>query len=198
MDCYFLLQGIFLTQGLNLHFLQHRQILYHWVTRVMLFRMTQSCHLPWHLFYRWKRSCLPPLSKAWKPTTLSRCPLLLLCYLATPGLWAVSGKSHDPTFKPPSAQRTHFKLSKEFWVEVSKRSSLSRGSISPSEQWVQASKHALQDKGHPSSSLHSEFPAWQMALAGVTDHVFLSLHQPLTLLKILSITSFPVIILGNL
>ena len=33
MGCHFLLQGIFLTQGLNLGILLGRQILYHWATR---------------------------------------------------------------------------------------------------------------------------------------------------------------------
>ena len=32
VGCHFLLQGIFLTQGLNLHLLHHGQILYHWAT----------------------------------------------------------------------------------------------------------------------------------------------------------------------
>ena len=32
VDCHFLLQGIFLTQGLNLHLLPSRYILYHWAT----------------------------------------------------------------------------------------------------------------------------------------------------------------------
>ena len=33
VGCYFLLPRIFLTQGLNLHFLNYRHILYHWATR---------------------------------------------------------------------------------------------------------------------------------------------------------------------
>ena len=33
MDCHFLVQGIFLTQGLNLSLLLGRQILYHWATQ---------------------------------------------------------------------------------------------------------------------------------------------------------------------
>ena len=33
VGCHFLLQGIFLTQGSNLHILLDRQILYHWATR---------------------------------------------------------------------------------------------------------------------------------------------------------------------
>ena len=40
LGCYFLLQGIFLTQGSNLHLLYHRLILYHWATR----------EVPWHYF----------------------------------------------------------------------------------------------------------------------------------------------------
>ena len=36
MGCHFLLQGIFLTQELNLHLLHCRQILYHWATEEAL------------------------------------------------------------------------------------------------------------------------------------------------------------------
>ena len=37
MSCHFLLQGIFLTQGLNPHLLHYRQILYCWATREALY-----------------------------------------------------------------------------------------------------------------------------------------------------------------
>ena len=36
IGCHALLQGIFLTQGMNSHFLYHRQILYHWSTGKVL------------------------------------------------------------------------------------------------------------------------------------------------------------------
>ena len=42
VGCHFLLQGIFLTQGLNLHLLHCRQILYHWTTSEALSTLYNS------------------------------------------------------------------------------------------------------------------------------------------------------------
>ena len=45
--CHFLLQGIFPTQGLNLHLLLGKWVLYHWVTReapVLIITVLLLCH----------------------------------------------------------------------------------------------------------------------------------------------------------
>ena len=80
MGCHLLLQGIFLTQGLNLSFLHCRQILYHWViwealTQPTLILEAQIQH--WVIVYGLPfsqgellsgvldaLSCLPPLITA--------------------------------------------------------------------------------------------------------------------------------------
>ena len=64
VGCHFLLQGIFLTQGLNLHLQHCRQILYHWATRETLLRLYQGL--------KWK--------KVSKLKELTRDILIWYCY----------------------------------------------------------------------------------------------------------------------
>ena len=56
VGCHALLQGIFLTQELNLHLLHDRQILYHWATREVNLYNSPS-HFPITLF-QWFQSPL--------------------------------------------------------------------------------------------------------------------------------------------
>lgn len=162
----------------------------------MLFRMTQSCHLPWHLFNRWKRSWLSLSVRLLKPTALSCCPLLFA--LPSSKLQAFELFQAKVTMLPSKLEssKDSFQASK-ILSEVSKRSSLeswlyfTKWTMGPSQQTCPSGQ------GPPLplctlSSLYYRYSSWSHRSC------YLCLHQPLTLLKILNITSFPVIILENL
>ena len=62
VGCHFLLQGVFLTQGLNPAFLHYRQILTVWATKEALRKTNCPLWGVFHLFTDWEGFFLPPAS----------------------------------------------------------------------------------------------------------------------------------------